>query len=191
MQEAQLFDIINGLEELNPRKAKKLRRLTNELIWEKNPTRRKTLEKKIRDVVYNIYLSCLSKKSRQDIYNTGIIISEECYAVERDAKDGWYIFFDGAKRLQKHGEGVTVSDVVPREYKKGFYLEEDATEKAKKFFKKYRSVLDDISLDMDHKQEMTTYDYQTKTPNIPIPFVERLVDYLGLSRIPKEDEKQK
>lgn len=190
MNYLMLHQIIKYLEELNPGKARKLKRLLNAEKEETDPTKKKQIESKIHQFVYNVYMGSLARESRNDIYNTSMTINEDCYTLEQDANDGWYIFFDGAKRLQSTEDGIKVINHVPREYKQGFYLKEDFDAKEAAFLKKYHHMLDTISKNMDHKQELTTFDYQTKSPWIPVEFVELLVDFLGLTRIPQEEKKQ-
>mgnify|MGYP007056180630 CR=1 FL=1 len=194
----ELYQIINDLAEFNPKKAKKLQVLVDSELREQDQTKKRKISQKINNYVYNLFMSCLSKKTRQDMYNTSQCINEECYSIEQDANDGWYIMMDGAKRYSFVGDELTVISEVPRTYKGGFYLKERNPEteeerisqlKEAKFFARYHSHLDQISTYMDHKQELTS-NYELSDSRIPKEFVEKLITVLKLTRVPGEELKQ-
>ena len=185
----KIYKIITMLDSLSHRRANKLKSLVSSCLVENDPKRIKEAEKKVHNYVYNLYLKSLSKKSRDEVYNTSMIINEDCHSVEQDAIDGWYIFMDGAKRTVPTEDGELIfTDIIPREYKEGFKLNDNPTAKELNFYLRYRQFLDSISKHMDRKQELTTFDYQTKTPFIPIEFVEALIDFIGLHRIPEKKQ---
>ena len=173
MNYEQLYEIIDQLSVINPWKSKKLEALVKKQVMSKDENEKKQLKRKINNFIYNLFGSCLTRESRNDFFNTSISISEDCYEVE-------------------------VANFIPREYKKGFYVREREanTEEEKKqlrrefsFLFRNESLLKNISSLMDHRQELVTYGYEVKNNNIPSFFVEMLINYLGLSRVPQEENK--
>ncbi len=198
MNYEQLYEIIDQLSVINPWKAKKLEALVKKQVMSKDENEKKQLKRKINNFIYNLFGSCLTRESRNDFFNTSISISEDCYEVEQREKERWFIYNDGARRYILNGDKVEVANFIPREYKKGFYVREREanTEEEKKqlrrefsFLFRNESLLKNISSLMDHRQELVTYGYEVKNNNIPSFFVEMLINYLGLSRVPQEENK--
>lgn len=196
MERRNIDVIIEMLEDLNPRKAKKLRDLDLQELGEKNPHRRNELHLKTIDYMYYLFTGLLSNESRKEFMNISVGINELCYMLEQQAGDGWVLNNYGAMRIQKNSEGVTIVGSIPREYQKGFILEDRNpqteqervnAEKEIDFYTKYSYQLDLISSEIDHKQEFLTYGYQVKNPNTPRALVELLIQTLGLPKIPSQN----
>ena len=185
-----LREIIDQLSVINPYKARKLEMLLNKLNRENDQEKKKELEKRINLSIFNLFGKCLTKKDRDDFYNTSTWINEECYAIEQNEKNRWFIFSDGARRYVNTDEGIIVSNYIPREYGMGFHLDESDTSKSSEdvlieaaFIKKYQNRLDIIGRLMDHKEELITDNYCLRDSSIPRFFVEELIDFLGIHRI--------
>ena len=191
--------VLEELERLNPRKAKKLRNLVEMEQQETNPEQKEVIMKKMRTYIFNVFLSCLARKTRNDITNTGVCINEDCYTVEQHADDRWIITLDGASRYDFEGEQLVKVGSIPREYKTGFHLEErdPVTEqdrinqqKEQEFYLRFHVYLDRIGEMMDHKQELVTDGYEINNPRIPREFVELLITTIGLQRVPTQVKKE-
>ncbi len=184
-----LVEMLHYLKDISLMKYKKLQKLAILYLFEEDSQNKEIAGKKLRKYIYNLYLGCMNKETRREISNTGVLINEECYTLEQKQENkGWRIAFDGAYHFEKKDDQYVITDSIPREYNLGFYLNEEFSDKERDFYLRNRSRLERISDYMDRKQELTTYDYQTKNPFIPVGFVELLVDYLELCRIP-EDQK--
>ena len=192
MNENMIYEIIIQLNEISPIRAKKLLRLANDYFSEEDPTLKNKLRKVIRQYVYDLYLNCLAKETRKDVVNTGVQINDFCYDLETsvnglNARYGWFIFFDGARQIKRVNGEDQVTGFIPRTYKRGFNLGDNSTKTEIEFLRRKKSILEDISLSMDHKQELTS-NYKIKNKRIPKEFVELLIDYLGLERVPTKKQ---
>ena len=179
----QLLEIIESLKEINPKKANKLAKLVESRLNENDSTAGKMLDQKIYNYVYSVFTDCLDKKDRDEFYSLSLCIMEDCYSIESNAKRNLVISSDGIKEYTVKDEQVEVKSFIPREYKKGFYLEKDATDAEKKFFNNYKYLLDIIGDKMDKKEELITHNYRVKNNNISTQFMESLIDFLQLPRI--------
>ena len=187
-----LIDIIDQLSVVNPFKARKLSTLMEKHFAEDDQKKKKELEKKINRAVYSIFGKCINKDDLSDFYNTGSCINEECFNVEQSEEDRWFIFSDGARRYVKSEEGLELANYIPREYKKGFYIQERSASYENndkdillelRFLKRHQIKLDTISRLMDHKEELITNNYRLRNSSVPRDFVEELIDFLGIHRI--------
>ena len=200
MERRNIDIIIEMLEELDPRKAKKLRELDLQELGETNPQRKNELHQKKWDYMFFILKSCLSKDSKNELLNLSVGINELCYMLEQQAKDGWVIYNHGAVRVQKGTDGISFVGHIPRRYQEGFVLEERhpqteeeriIAEKELDFYTKHSYQLDLISSEIDRKQELLTYGYQVKDQRTPRALVELLIQELGLPKIPPQDSDSK
>ncbi len=192
-----LLDIIEQLSVINPWKARKLDLLVGNHFTTRDEDKKKEIAKKIDRFIYNLFASSLTRESKNDFFNTGAVINEECYEIEKSEEDRWFITTDGARRFIPTDDGLKEANYIPRDYKKGFHLvdrgatcdmEAGEIMRELSFLKKHQSALNSISGLMDHKLELITNNYNVKK-GIPRFFVEMLIDYLELSRLPKEEKK--
>ena len=179
----KLLEIIESLKEINPKKANKLAKLVESRLNENDSTAGKMLDQRIYSYVYNVFADCLDKKDRDEFYSLSLCIIEDCHNIESKTKWNWIISSDGIKEYTVKDEQLEVKSFIPREYKKGFYLEKDATDDEKNFFNHYKCLLDIIGNKMDKKEELITYKYRVKDNNISTQFMESLIDFLQLPRI--------
>lgn len=184
-----LNQILNQLQSISPRKAAKLEKLVSRYQMEQDTTKQKQIGRKIKNMVYNLFTSLLSRKSRNDLYNTSMLVEEDSYSLEQQSHDDWYINYDGAVRVVYEDHKPKVTNFIPREYKKGFYLEipkhassTDALRELE-FYNRYVDYLNRLSAHMDHKQEIISCGYELKNPNMDKAFPELLIDFLGFKRI--------
>lgn len=199
MQIEKVYEVLEELETLHPRKARKLQSLIENYEFEEDEDMKKKRFNRIRNYIYSIFRSCLTRECRKELENISICISEDCYTLEEHVKNGWFIFMDGARRLSSE-PNEKFSHFIPREYKKGFYLNKrdysSETEKQKfidelNFLTQNKIFLEHISDEMDRKQEIVTYDYEVNSPAIPRKFVELLITTLGYRRIEEKQEEKK
>lgn len=195
----QLNEIIQELREYSPRKSKRLERLAEVIRTETKEEKKKRLEKKIYDYVYQIFLSCLSRKSREDLAYINAIIDDECFQLEYREKNRYHIGFEGVKRKTQTDEKNITKSYIKREYQKGFFINPSVAEKTPEeqkellaqstFYYDNINTLNEISGYMDHKLELITYEYTLKDSRIKREFTEHLISFLGLSRIENGKEK--
>ena len=183
-----LQTILEKLQPISKRKAKKLERLIKEYNLADTIEEKDKIEQKIHSFIFYIFLNCLEKESRKELIDIILNINEICYELE---KDYWHINMDGATRIVPIAGGYIPTDHIPREYNKGFYLrneDKDQNEdspfrqKEKFFYMKNFYTLSYLSRIMDHKQEFITYYYDTKGL-IDYKFTELLIDFLGMKRV--------
>ena len=195
MKEELLVPILESMREIKPRKAKKLEKLIKIYEEATDKEQKKQARRKIYNCIYQIFSNLVSSKTRQQLSDLNSSIGEECYQIEQNEKGAWIIGYEGAIRRERHGDELVVTNVIPREYQKGFYLSEEqqtSTEAKKReinFFKKYRMNLERISSMMDQKMEIHSGDFQLKNDNVDRQFVELLIDFLELKTIEKEQTK--
>ena len=198
MKIENVYAVLDELEILHPRKAKRLHTLIENYELEEDEDKKKKRWNRIRNYIYGIFRSCLTRECRKELENTSILISEESYTLEEQVKNGWLIFTDGARRLSSE-PNETYSNFIPREYKKGFYLQKhdysNENEKQKfldelKFLTNNKIMLGYLSDLMDRKQEIITYDFEVNNEAIPRKFVELLITTLGYVRIPNKENEE-
>lgn len=188
-----LESVIRVLQSSSPLKARKLIKLLNAYKATDDLEEKQELKRKIRNFVYVIFYSCLSKRCREELSTICCTINEECYRIERCA-DSWYVNEDGARRYQLEGEKFVETAFVPREYKKGYYLRDmntaDLSEAERKekiregnFYYTYAKDLGSISDLMDRKLEIVSYGYELKSPDVDRRFVELLMSCLKIRRL--------
>lgn len=192
-----LNKIIAELEVVSPFKAKKIERLIDEYDAQPgNAPFRKDIEKKIFNTIYATFCSLLSRKSRDELYYVATSISEECYSVERSADNGWYINNGGAGRyVIENGETITKC-YIPRKYKKGFIVSDKPAESVEErkeqltamdFYNTYASRLENIASLMDRKQEIISFDYQTKNEKVSRDLMDIMIEYLHFMKLTPEE----
>ena len=189
-----LREIIAGVKTFNRRAAKRIEKLLNKYEAEPNEEKKREIKKYIHQYLYYIFGTCLDKDSRFIIENLGQTIALQQKSVERRANDSWTFGYAGAARaIVKEGK-LTITNFIPRDYQKGFYLDTpEHYSKADKeretiFYLTYLSDLQDISHDMDRKQEVVSGAYKVRSPKIDRKVVEKMIDFLELARI-KDNEK--
>lgn len=183
----------------NQKLAKMVRKLKAEYDASEDQKRKYEIRREIHKIIYRIFNGCLHKKTREELSNIGCTINEYCYQIEHKENNGWNIGNDAAKRyVPSEGKVVQVAS-IPREYKKGFYLEESEinTEAEKKnkiiesnFYYQYVDYLNRISDLMDRKSDIITYEYVVADPSVDRTFVELLIDFLGFSRVTDTKKKE-
>lgn len=190
----ELLRIIEHLKRMNNIKAIKLAKLVQKYINEDDYIQKIKLRIKINSYVYLIFIELLDNNSKNNIYNLGLDILEDCDNVEKDAGNGWMINTNGAFRyIMKDNEAILVNK-IPRSYKSGFYLTDDSGKEAIDFSNKYKSILRIISNKMDRREETITYTKKPKNSKVSIEFLDEVIDYLNLPRInenKKEYKKEK
>ena len=176
----------------NHKLSKMIRKLIDEYQQTDDQNRKYEIQKEVHHYVYRIFNGCLSKESREQLSNIGCTINEYCYQIEQHEKNGWLIGFQGVQRYKEKDGQFVQAGFIPREFQKGFYLEERvvSTEEEKKdkilennFYYQYVDHLNRISDLMDRKAMIITYDYSLADFSINRAFVELLIDYLRFSRV--------
>lgn len=155
--------------------------LIRRYIVENDQTKKEDYKKRIRYYIYHIFINSIDKNSKNELYFLSSNISYDCGEVERHARS-WDINNYGITKTKYENGKAIIVDFIPRNDNKGFYLEEDASQEAKNFIKKHRSMLSIIDENMSKKEDLITNKYQPKE-NIPKSFTEELIDYIGFRRI--------
>ena len=195
MNYENLNQIVETLEELSPRRAKKLKDLLKRFYEETDPVKLDELYQNVWNYLYNIFLSCLSKESKNSLVGAIVGINEMCYYLEQKAKDGWTVNSTGAYRVETVNDDVKIVGVIPREYGKGFFLKERIPETEKErtyalkeldFYTNYEMQLAVLGGEMDFKETFLTHGYQIRSSRIPKEFVELLINTLNLNRADPE-----
>jgi hypothetical protein len=189
-----LREIIAGIKTFSKRKAKKLEILLNKYEAESNETRKRELKKLIHEYVYYYFGTFLDNDSRFIIENMGQTIAITQKSIERRANDSWAFGYAGAARVIVKDGKLTITNFIPRDYQKGFYLDtpehysKEDKERETLFYMTYLAELQDISRDMDRKQEVVSGAYQVRSPKIDRKLIEKMIDFLELARI-KDNKK--
>ena len=189
-----LHTIIKDLETASPRFAKKMNQLLVSYQESRNETKKRKIEKMIRDTLYGFFVKSLTKESRYDIYDLGIAIGEECFGIEYHAANHWHVGYSGAVRVAKQDGEVVVKNYIPRDYKKGYYLETPENmyivDKAKEieFFTEFAGTLERVSEWMDKRQEVISGGYQLKSKKVSRELAENMITFLGLPRVDSYEE---
>ena len=180
-----LKEIIAEIKTFSKRKAKKLETLLNKYEAETSEDKKKELKRIIRGYVYHYFGTFLDNDSRFVMENLGQTIAIQQKSVERRANDNWTFGYAGAARVLVKDGKLTITNFIPRDYQKGFYLDTpEHYSKADKeretiFYMTYLSDLQSIS-----------HDYTTKSPKIIRQLTEKMIDFLELARI-KDNEQLK
>lgn len=183
--------IIDELKKLNNTKAKKLSKLVQKHMDEKDPVIQKELERKIKHIIYWTFIDLIDSESRVKIYDLGVDILDDCIGIERDANNGWIINPRGASRYTMVNDEVIVSNFIPRTYKNGFNLTNDSGLEGVNFFNRYFNILISVSKKMDEREEAITYSKKPRNKNTSMEFLEELIDYLELPRVQNIEENNK
>ena len=191
-----LKEIIAEIKTFSKRKAKKLETLLNKYEAETSEDKKKELKRIIHGYVYHYFGTFLDNDSRFVMENLGQTIAIQQKSVERRANDNWTFGYAGAARVLVKDGKLTMTNFIPRDYQKGFYLDtpEHLAKEDKQreviFYMTYLNDLQDISRDMDRKQEVVSGAYTTKSPKISRQLTEKMIDFLELARI-KDNEQLK
>lgn len=180
-----LVCIIEQLKEIDKRKAVKLSKLFDKYLNEKSDIRKKEIGRNIRNFIFHIFLGCLDKKTKDELYNLCMSVTAEmCDLTE--AEKSWYVNAEGATQFKGNNGKYEIVGSIPRTYGKGFVLDENANDEEKRFYSHNRGMLSYIASQLDRKEEIVT-NYVPKDERIPREFTELLVDYIGLSRIDSKE----
>ena len=183
-----LVCIIEQLKEIDKRKAVKLSKLFDKYLKEKSDKKKKEIGRNIRNFIFHIFLDCLDKKTKDELYNLCMSVTAEmCDLTE--AEKSWYVNVEGATQLQSNNGKIEIVGSIPRTYGEGFVLSENATDEEKRFYSHNHGMLSYIASQLDRKEEIVT-NYVLKDERIPREFTELLVDYIGFDRI-KDNENKK
>ena len=143
-------------------------------------------EKKIRNLIIKDFLNSLNKSSRNSYSDCNTEIQEEIHKIEV-IEPYWVITSWGAERFDSINGEIKAVEVIPREYKKGFILQDNSSDKAKQssdkakqFAERRKEKLEYISELMDER-EIILKRYKTKK-GIPKSYTEELIDWLGYRR---------
>ena len=188
MDHYTIVAIIEQLKEFDMRKARKLAKLEDKYLSEKDANKKKYLGKRIRSLIYRIFLDCIDRDLGNELSNLNVCINTDEYELEQREKQ-WFINSKGARRLKVQDDKFIEIDMIPREYGEGFMLQEDSSDEAKRFYMTNHAILSDIAKQIDRKEEIITY-YQPVDRRIPREFTETLVDFIGFDRIKSEDNKK-
>ncbi|MBR3211154.1 MAG: hypothetical protein IKF71_04385 [Bacilli bacterium] len=196
MNSENLRQILNELKVLSPIKAKKLKDMICQETNESDVMKQCELEQKIWNYLYQIFLSCLSKESKSSLVGAGDEINELIHTIEQKAQDGWSIYSEGAFRIEEQEGEYEVVGNIPREYGKGFLLQERTPKSEKEreyamkeleFYTTFENHLAILGGEMDFKETYLTMGYQIKNSKISSDFVELLITTLELPRLDPED----
>ena len=181
MDYLELLNIMEQLQEIDSKKAYKLCKLIMKFKDEKDYTKRKEIERRIKNFIYHLFCSCLDRSLGKELANLGVSINSDRYDLEQIEKS-WFVGNEGAVQFKITDGQLEEIGAIPRYHGEGFVLDEDATDEEKRFLMMNHSILNSIARDMDRKEEIVTY-YQPKDDSIPRDFTETLVDFIGFSRI--------
>ena len=147
---------------------------------------KKECEKKIRNLIIKDFLSSLNKSSRNSYSDCNTEIQEEIHKIEA-VEPYWIITSWGAERFDSVNGEIKAVEVIPREYKKGFILQDNSSDKAKQssdkakqFAERRKEKLEYISELMDERETILKR-YKTRK-GIPKSYTEELIDWLEYRR---------
>ena len=136
-------------------------------------------EKKIRSLIIKDFLNSLNKSSSNSYSDCNTEIQEEIHKIET-IEPYWVITSWGAERFDNVNDEIKAVEVIPREYKKGFILQDNSSDKAKQFAERRKEKLEYISELMDERETILKR-YKTKK-GIPKSYTEELIDWIEYRR---------
>ena len=190
MNYEQLFDIAKDLTRIDYFKAKKLFNLIQKHIYTDDIVEKRKLEKRIRSLIFYCFMNVIDKDSKKELYNV-ILCNNDIINELEFHNPNWFINADGAFEYTFDNDKTTIIGQIPREYNKGYYLDEDnCSEEEKLFYDTNKLSLLLIGNNYDRKEEIITDEYTTRF-NISKEFTEKLIDFIGFKRINSKESDTK
>ncbi|MBP5679256.1 MAG: hypothetical protein J6X28_05495 [Bacilli bacterium] len=190
-----LKEIVEEYKKTNPKKGKKLEKLVLRYEHEKDECKKDELKKVIRGFLHVIFSKSIDNESQFIMDYVSQYINEGCHQIERKAGDGWNVSYTGAVRMMVENGKLIITNYIPREYKKGFYLDTpsklpvEAKKREAEFYMDHDFYLGQVSKDMDSYQTVVSGGY-TPNPGVEREFLEKILTCINAPRI-KEIEKLK